>query len=230
MTYRCMIIDDEPLARRIVEKFLDELPQWELVASAGNAIDALEFLTSDPVDVLLLDINMPELSGINMLRSMPQPPKVIFITAYAEHAVEGFELEAVDFVLKPFAKERLFKALAKAAKVIELEKTQQHIAAPDALLVKADKKLFRVKFETIRYLEAYGDYVKIHLAEERIMPKDKLTNLEAKLPKDQFMRIHRSFIVALNAVEFIEGNQVMIDGQKIPISAQYKDQLIQRLA
>lgn len=231
MRYRCLIIDDEPLARRVLKTFLKQIPQWELAGEVNNALDAIEFMRNQPsVDLLLLDVNMPELSGINMMRSIPNPPKVIFITAYPEYAVDGFDLEAVDYLLKPVAPERFFKAMARAARALaETPSSLPLQQAKQALLVRADRKLHRLPWADIRYLEAYGDYVKIHLADQLITPKEKLSQLEQQLPQDVFQRIHRSYIIALAAVSYVEGNQVRLADRYLPISAQYKDILLDRL-
>ncbi|MEK7253226.1 MAG: LytTR family DNA-binding domain-containing protein, partial [Bacteroidota bacterium] len=178
--------------------------------------------------VLLLDVNMPKLSGIGLLKSLDRPPLVIFTTAYPEFAVEGFELEAVDYLLKPFSLERFIKAINRAADrlagaVPPSENRSGH------LLVKADKKLYKVDFQDILHLEAYGDYVKIFTREKMLLTKERLAVLEESLPKQAFFRIHRSHVISLEAVEFIEGNMVSVGGLKLPVSEGLRETLVERL-
>lgn len=226
MKMRCLIIDDEPLSVRVVEKYLAELPQWDLIASCENAFEAMEILRKEEVDLVFLDINMPKLSGISFLKSLKNPPLVIFITAYPEHAVEGFELAALDYLLKPFSFERFLKSVHRAE-----EKWSNQSPHPIAqhLFIKADKKLYKVDFEDILYLQAYGDYVKIFTKEKTLVTKDRLSNLEKELPISLFQKIHRSHTIALSAIQFIEGNQVQIGSSKLPIASSFKEELMGRL-
>ncbi|MCB0520296.1 MAG: response regulator transcription factor [Lewinellaceae bacterium] len=228
MKIRCIAVDDEPLSLRIVEKYAAELPQLELVATCADAFEAMQVLRGKAVDLLLLDINMPKLSGISLLKSLDRPPLVVFTTAYPEYAVEGFELEAVDYLLKPFSLERFIKAINRAAEKL----AGQHEPTPAPvghLLVKADKKLFKVDFGEILYLEAYGDYVKIFTREKMLLTKERLTVLEEALPGDIFFRIHRSYIIAVGAIAFLEGNRVKIGETKLPVSAGLKEALLKKL-
>jgi DNA-binding LytR/AlgR family response regulator len=226
MKIKCLVVDDEPLSRRVVEKYAAELVQLDIVGSCADAFAALEILQKETVDLLLLDINMPKLSGISLLKSLPKPPLVIFITAYAEHAVEGFELEAVDYLLKPFSFERFVKAINRAGERLG---PISSASEPANLIIKADKKLYQVDTEDIRYLQAYGDYVKVFTNDKTLVTKERLTNLEALLPKDGFQRIHRSYIVALSSIEFIEGNQVKIGADYLPVTVNYKEGLLLKL-
>ncbi len=226
MKIRCAIIDDEPLSIKVVEKYLADLPQLELVATCKNAFEAMELLRKESIDLIFLDINMPKLSGVSFLKSLSKPPLVIFITAYPEYAVEGFELEALDYLLKPFSFERFLKAINRAQEKMVSSNDEN---AKDHLFIKADKKLYKVNFEDIFYLQAYGDYVKVFTKEKTLLTKERLNNLLQKLPKARFQQIHRSYIIALPAIQFIEGNQVQINETKLPIATTYKEELMLRL-
>ncbi len=226
MKIRCLIVDDEPLSVRVLEKYAAELPQLELLDSCSNAFAAMEVLQRERVDLLLLDINMPKLSGISFLKSLSNPPLVVFITAYPEHAVEGFELEAVDYLLKPFSFERFVKAINRVAqKRAQATFTEEQ----SSILIKADKKLYQLNPLDIQYLQAYGDYVKIFTGEKTLVTKERLIKLEAMLSREHFQRIHRSYIVALSAIEFIEGNQVKVGTAKLPVAVTYKEALLLKL-
>lgn len=228
MTYHCLIIDDEPLARRIIEKHLSNFDQIKIIAKCGNAFDAMSFLQQEQIDILFLDINMPKLSGINFLKSLRQPPLVIFTTAYPEYAVEGFELEAIDYLLKPISLERFTKAIFKAIQQLEIQ--QQLIPKPsqEYLIVKADKKLHKIEQKDILYMEAYGDYVKIKLENRQFTPKKKLSDLYKEMNQNLFLQVHRSFIINLKAVEYIEGNRLKVGEKMLPISQTYRNELLNR--
>lgn len=228
MKIHCIAVDDEPLSLRIVEKYVAELPQLELLATCADAFEAMEVLHTQPVDLVFLDINMPRLSGISLLKSLDRPPLVVFTTAYPEYAVEGFELEVVDYLLKPFSLERFIKAVNRAAEKLAAQ-TDAPPPAAGHLLVKADKKLYKVDYRDILYLEAFGDYVKVHTKEKMLLTKERLATLEAALPGDAFLRIHRSYLIAVEAIEFLEGNLVKIGSEKLPVSAGMKDELLKRL-
>ena len=226
MNIRCMIIDDEPLSIRVIEKYLKDLPQLQLVASCKNAFEAMEVLRQEAISLIFLDINMPKLSGISFLKTLKNPPIVIFITAYPEYAVEGFELEALDYLLKPFSFERFLKAVNRAEAKLAIP-SQEHLNPH--LFVKADKKLYKIEFRNILYLQAFGDYVKVFTKEKTLLVKERLTKLETELPTTMFQRIHRSHIISFSEIQFIEGNQVQIGTTKLPIAATYKEDLMLRL-
>ena len=227
MTVKCIAIDDEPLSLRILEKYATELPQLELVAICNDAFEALEVLRREQVDLMFLDINMPKLSGISLVKSLDKAPLVVFTTAYPEFAVEGFELEALDYLLKPFSFERFLKAVNRAIEKLDEDKATG--TSPSGLLVKADKKLYKLDFQDILYLEAFGDYVKVFTKQKMLLTKERLSVLEEGLPKNSFQRIHRSFIISLGAVEFIEGNMVKIGNAQLPLSPSFKDGLLENL-
>ena len=228
MTYNCLIIDDEPLARRIIEKHLSNFEQINIVAKCRNAFDAMSFVQKEQIHLLFLDINMPKLSGINFLKSLRNPPLVIFTTAYPEYAVEGFELEAIDYLLKPISLERFTKAIFKAIQQLEVQQQLRPKPSPEYLIIKTDKKLHKIKQKDILYLEAYGDYVKIKLSDKQFIPKRKLSDLNKELNENLFLQIHRSFIVNLKSVEYIEGNRLKIGENMLSISQTYRNELLSR--
>jgi DNA-binding LytR/AlgR family response regulator len=227
----CIIVDDEPLSIRILEKYVKEIPNVNLVASCENAFEAMEITKKASIDVMFLDINMPKLSGLSLVKSLSNPPLVVFTTAYPEYAVKGFELEAVDYLLKPFSLERFITAVQKVEEKLTYQNakiTPEKTA--DFLIVKADKKLYKIDFQQIINLQAFGDYVKIFTERKMYLTKDKLSNIEKELPQNEFVRIHRSHIIALSKIEFIEGNLVKIGSEKLPIASTYKENLMTRLS
>lgn len=215
---RCLIIDDEPPAREVLESYVEDLPKLQLVASCSNAIEALEWLDRESIDLIFLDINMPKLSGINFYKSLITKPKVIFTTAYAEHAVEGFELEALDYLLKPFSFERFIKAVNK----VETGKKEE---PNNFIMLKADKKNHKVNFDQIRYFESIGDYVKVHLKDSKtLIISETLRKLEEILP-NSFLRVHKTYIISIPHLEYVEGNQIQLGKTKIPIGQSYRDKV-----
>jgi len=228
-TIRCIAVDDEPLSLKIIEKYVADLPQLDLLATCSNAFEAMDALRRLQVDLMFLDINMPKLSGISLLKALDKQPLVIFTTAYPEFAVEGFELEAVDYLLKPFSQERFIKAVNRAADRLVTPGISA-TEGPNFLMAKVDKKLFKIDFQDIIYLEAYGDYVKIFLKDKMLLTKERLSAVEQQLPPKLFFRIHRSYVIALSAIEFIEGNLVKIGKERLPISENLKEGLMEKLS
>jgi DNA-binding LytR/AlgR family response regulator len=230
MSIRCIIVDDEPLSQKVVQRYVKGIPYLDLVATCSHAFEAMEILKSNEIQIVFLDINMPRLSGINFVKTLSNPPLIIFTTAYPEYAVEGFELEAVDYLLKPFSFERFLKATNKAQKKLDSEKTQKNfLSKSNHFVFKSDKKLYKLDYEEVLYFQAYGDYVKIFTAEKNYLTKDRLVNIEKELPKNTFIKIHRSYIIALNFIQYIEGNQVKIAEELLPISQTYRDNLIDQM-
>lgn len=227
MNINCIIVDDEPLAIRIVEKYVADIPYLSLQGKFDSPIAAMRFLQQRQIDLVFLDINMPELSGINLVKALSQPPLVIFTTAFPDYAVEGFELDAIDYLVKPFAKERFLKAVQKAGLFLEkktnLEPELTHIT------LKADRKIYRIALDEILYCQAFGDYVKVILADKQLLPKTTLAKLMAQLPSTHFLRVHRSYIIAWDKVAYLEGNQLKIDDLLIPVGQQYRDAVLARL-
>lgn len=233
---KCIAIDDEPLALRQIGAYIAKIPYLELVATCSSALDAQQLLARQPVDLLFADINMPDLSGVEFVRSLvEQRPMVIFTTAYSEYAVEGFKLDAVDYLLKPFSFAEFSRSAAKANALYELRHNQRPAAAepapepaPEAseyLSVKADYKVSLVRIAEILYLESEGEYVRLHLADgSTITTLFRLKNMEASLPRDSFMRVHRSYIVNLRCIRgYVRGRIFLGDEVYVPIGENYKE-------
>ena len=228
MTLQCLIIDDEPLARDILLKFVEATADLTLIASCKDAIEATELLNTRPdIDLMFLDINMPKVSGIHFLKSLVQPPAVIFTTAYPKYAVDGFELNAVDYLLKPFTYERFQVAVEKAR-----DKKGQHTIASQQnvhLLIKSNKILHKVNPLDIIYIEAYGDYVKVHLEDQQIITNSTFTAMLTQLKPYQFIRIHKSFAINMQRVQKVQGNQVWVAQTMVPIGQKYKTDFLKTL-
>ena len=225
MTINCLVVDDEPASREILEKYIRDCPFLHLSGSCKNAFEAAEKLNQSAIQLLLLDINMPKLSGLNFYKTLVNPPEVIFTTAYPEYAVEGFEVEAVDYLLKPFSFERFLKAVHKVQQKYQKSTKQE----PATILLRADKKLHRVKIDEIHFLEALGDYVKVHCQDKTIVVHTTLQKLLEEFPGGEMMRVHKSFAIALDKIELIEGNQIHILDSKIPIGKTYKTEFMQAI-
>ncbi|MDX9880750.1 MAG: LytTR family DNA-binding domain-containing protein [Prolixibacteraceae bacterium] len=223
----CIIADDEPLSQDILKDYVENCPELGLKGVFPNALQAREAILNDEIQLVFLDINMPGLSGINLVKSLSAPPLVIFVTAYPEHAVEGFDLDAVDYLLKPVSYERFLKAVNRAIEKLHSEKSVE--TSDNHIMVKADKKMFRINLSDIFYIEAQGDYIKIHTAARNLMAYGSLSAFEEKLPSGHFLRIHKSYIVALPKIEYIEGNQIKIKETLLPVSRKYHDELLVRL-
>ena len=224
MKISCIIVDDEPLSQDVLKKYIADTPQLELKASLDSALQAMGFLNREKVDVVFLDINMPKLSGVNLVKSLVNPPMIIFTTAYPQYAVEGFDLDVVDYLLKPFSFERFLKAVNKVSD--RFLKTDKPTPVPGYLVIKADKKLHRIRYDEILYIESAGDYVKIFFGKKMIVAHDTLKGLAQTLPEQKFFRVHRSFIVAIEKISFVEGNQVKIADAMIPVSLDKKEGLL----
>ncbi|MEL6124601.1 MAG: LytTR family DNA-binding domain-containing protein, partial [Bacteroidota bacterium] len=226
-----IIVDDEPLALEILEAHISNIPELNLIAKCGNALEANKVLANGEVDLMFLDIQMPQLTGVEFLRSLSHPPMVIFTTAYAEYAVEGFNLEALDYLLKPISFERFLKASNKAIEKFKSEIVSEATtdSGEDFFFVKSDKKMMKVFYRDILYIEGLKDYVIMRTETGRVITLQTMKSLEKKLPADMFMRIHRSYILNLTKLQAIEGNMVELTekGQKkqIPIGKNYRDSL-----
>lgn len=232
---KCIAIDDEPLALRQLTSYIEKIPYLELTATCNNALEAQQLLASQHVDLIFVDINMPDLSGVEFVRSLVDRPMVIFTTAYSEYAVEGFKLDAVDYLLKPFSFADFSRSAGKANSLYELRHNQRAgvpEATPEALpkdkeyiSVKADYKVSLVKISDIVYLESEGEYVRMHLADgTTITTLFRLKNMEAALPSDMFMRVHRSYIVNLRCIKgYVRGRVFLSDTAYVPIGENYKE-------
>ncbi len=235
---QCIIVDDEPLAQRVIEKFLEDLPNFVIVAKCSNAFEAMDGVNGNNVDLMFLDINMPKLSGLSFLKTLKNPPLVIITTAYSEYAIEGYELDVVDYLKKPFSFERFLKAVQKVQE--RLKKPEQSViensfseedlpieVAPELstanfIFVKANKKNYRVDIDDIYYIEALGDYIKIHTSNSVLVTYQSMKKIESILPSNIFVRIHKSYIVSVNKIKSVEGNMVEVKNEKITIGNSYK--------
>ncbi|MGK2862970.1 MAG: LytR/AlgR family response regulator transcription factor [Chitinophagaceae bacterium] len=226
---RCLVIDDELPAREILKKHINGVEALDLCGTCSNAVEAITFLKDNRVDLLFLDIQMPHLLGTNFLRTLKNPPKVIFTTAYRKYAVEGFELDAVDFLLKPINFERFLKGVNKVLQVNLQGNTDLAVSSenhaesiPPFLYFRSNRKMVKVLFNEILFIEGLNDYIKIITAAKTIITKHLLTSLEEMLPGNEFVRIHKSFIVAINKIESFNADWVEIGKKEIPIGRSYK--------
>jgi len=220
-----LIVDDEPIAHRIIEKYCENLPHLEKKGNCYNAFEAMHFLNEKEVNLLFLDINMPKLSGFDFLKTLSNPPKIIVTTAYKEFALEGYELNISDYLLKPFSLERFVKAVNKTISNTAIPKTE--ITATDeaskSFFLKGDKKHHQIHLDDLLFIEAYGHYTKVYLENEMILSHQKISSFEEFLPENDFIRTHKSFIVAKKKIKLIEGNRILIKEHKIPIGQTYKN-------
>lgn len=227
MRIKCIAIDDEPLALKQIGSYIDKTPFLETVALCHSAFKAMEYLADNDVDLMFVDINMPDLNGMDFVKSLTQKPQIIFTTAYSEYAIDGFKVDALDYILKPISYAVFLKSANKAKTWFELNHQQAEIiqTSPDSLFVKSEYKMIRIFFSEINYIESSNEYIKIHLISGRhITTLIRLKVIEEQLPADKFMRVHRSFIVNLDRVKVIERNRIIFEPDiYIPVGEQYKD-------
>ena len=232
-TLRCIVVDDEELARTLLENYISKIPSLELVALCKNPLEAMEVLHNEQVDLMFLDIQMPELTGLEFLKTLKTKPLVIFTTAYPDYAIEGYALDVVDYLLKPFALDRFIQAVNKALDWHQLKNNQSASStneiAKDFILVKSEHKIHKIKYEDILYIQSMREYVAYYTPEGRILSLNSLKKLETELPADQFIRIHKSYIIAIDKVKTLEGNLIHLGQEKLPVGALYKDQVIARV-
>lgn len=233
MNIKCMIVDDEHLARTLLEEYVKKLPHLELVATCKNPLEAMEVLQREAVDLMFLDIQMPELTGVEFLKSMAVKPAVIFTTAYSEYALEGYQLDVIDYLVKPFPFERFLKAVNKALELIRLRKLDEEPkpaqVKDEHIVVHADRKIYKIKLNEIKYIEGLKEYVSYFTEEKRIIALESLKRLEEILPADRFMRVHRSYIVPFGRIKIMEGNQLEIGGKMIPVGRSYREKVLKRV-
>jgi len=225
MTKYC-IIDDEPIAHRIIESYCKNMPHLQKVGNCYDAFEAMQLLNNTKVDLIFLDINMPKLSGFDLLKSLQNPPKVIVTSAHKEFALEGYDLSISDYLLKPFTFERFIRAVNKTIenqKSIEVKPLVEDKSL--RFFLKGDKKHHQIHTDDILYVEAYGNYAKVYLKDETIISHEKISSLEKLLPKDNFLRVHKSFIVSSKEIKLIEGNRISINEHLIPVGQTYKNNL-----
>ena len=231
----CIVVDDEPVAREILENHLERIDTITVVASCKSAIEAFKIINTQAVDLIFLDINMPDISGISFAKSMSKEYKVIFTTAYREYAVDGFDLKAVDYLLKPISFERLSQGINKffeeTSAIAPRLSEEIHIEKDDYIFVRSDRKMVKVNFKDIVYIESLSDYIKIHLEGQKVLvTRDTLSNIEARLPVGDFIRIHRSFIVSMYKIETFTSDTIGIGKHEVPISRSYRDTVIGKLS
>lgn len=222
---KCIIVEDETLAQDVIKSHLQKISGWELVSVCRNAPEALEALNTQEVDVMFLDIRMPGMSGLNFLRSLPDPPLVVLTTAYAEYAVESYEFSVIDYLLKPISFERFSKAVNKIVdgRLFSQAGKEQEKSSGDHIFIKSNSKFFKVNFSEILYVEGMKDYLKIHTPEYTLVTHQTMNELEKTLPSRLFMRVHKSYIVAVGHIRAIYGNSVDLGKVTIPIGVNYKD-------
>jgi len=232
-TIQCIIVDDEPMAREILENHLHKIDSVNVIASCKNAVEAFNKLNSNKIDLIFLDINMPEISGLSFVKTINKNIKVIFTTAYREYAVDGFNLQAVDYLLKPISFERLLQAVNKYLGENPQENPKKTLGIipekSEFIFVRSDRKMIKINFLEINYIESFSDYIKIHLDKKNIVTRETITNIEAKLPKNDFIRIHRSFIVSISKIESFTNEFIEVKKKAIPISRSYKKDVLARL-
>ncbi|MTI30949.1 LytR/AlgR family response regulator transcription factor [Xanthovirga aplysinae] len=241
MKIKCLIVDDEQLARTLLSEYISKIPQLELVGQCKNPLEAMETLQGEAIDLMFLDIQMPELTGIEFLKTLPGKPVVVFTTAYPEYALEGYQLDVTDYLLKPFSFERFVQSVNKASELIKLKKEvkkgEKEIPEPlpetkvteEFIIINADHKLYRVKLNDILYIEGLKEYVRYHTKDQKIIALQSLKSLEESLPYEQFIRVHRSYIVSMANIKTLEGNQVEVAGKMIPIGKSYKEEVLKRI-
>ena len=228
--YSCIIVEDEPLARNLLTAYISKVPKIQLIQTFSNAIDALDYLRDNQVDILFSDIQMPEVTGITLLKLLQKKPLIILTTAYSEYALEGYELEVFDYLVKPISFERFLKSIEKGIArldnsqpgVPEIKEVQSGTNAPDYIFVKDGTKLIKINLSEILYIEGLKDYVCIYTTSRKIVSLQTMKSLESTLPKDRFIRIHNSYIIAFEAINEIEKDRVIIGKSTIPVSDTYK--------
>lgn len=228
---RCLIVDDEPLAIRVLETHLAALPDVEVVAACRSALEALDVLRRQPVDLVFLDIQMPQLTGLDFVRALDRPPQIIFTTAHREYALDGFDLDAVDYLLKPISLPRLVRALEKARRRLATEEGSAGPpeVEPATLNVRADRQVVTLPIATIRYIESVSDYVKIHTVERTVVSKQRLHVLEDELAPHGFLRIHRSYLIAPRHLTAFTAETIHLGDTALPIGRTYKAAVLDRL-
>jgi len=231
---RCLIVDDEPLARQIISRYVQQVPTLQLVGECANAIQAFTFLQQHPVDLLFLDIRMPQLNGNDFLKALQNPPKVIFTTAFSDYALESYELDAIDYLMKPITFERFLKAVNKATEPgtsrNEIKSVQEEKKTESFVYFRADRKMIKVMLQDILYVESMKDYVKIITSNSTIISRQSISSVEAMLPEKEFIRTHRSFIVSLQKIRSFTQELIEIEKTEIPIGKIYSNGVLKMLA
>ncbi len=225
MTLKCLVVEDEPLARNLIVEYVKKVSYLELIDACSSPLSALEVLRNRQIDLMFLDIQMPEITGITLLKTLQRKPMVILTTAYSEYALESYELDVVDYLLKPITFERFLKAVDRAgqrASNAAAAPVPAETAQPDFVFVKDGTRMVKVKWDEILYIEGLKDYVTIHTKTQKVITLQRLKNLEVQLPADKFFRVHHSYIIALRAIDAVHKSDVQIGNALIPISDSYK--------
>ena len=225
----CLIIDDEPLARKGLKEYLGDVDFVQLLGEFDNPVKAMDIMMKEKIDLIFLDIQMPKMTGLEFFKSLPHPPLVIFTTAYPQYAVEGFELNAVDYLLKPFSFDRFWKAVLKARSMKENPQATVANAEEDFFYIKSDNKLVKINYADVQFIEALQNYVAIHTDQKKYITYLTFHSIEEYLPANRFVKTHKSYIVAMHKVESIEGNEILIGKNRIPISRTEKESVLEKL-
>ncbi len=233
-TINCIIVDDEPVAREILDQHLSKIEGVNVLAFCKNALEAFNMINAKKVDLIFLDINMPEISGLSFAKSINKNIKIIFTTAYREYAIDGFDLQVVDYLLKPISFERLLQSVKK---FLDENVQVEHIVLDeitdeksDYIFVRSDRKMVKVRFSEINYIESISDYIKIILADKNVVTRETISNIEAKLPQNEFIRTHRSYIVSIDKIASFTNETIEMENNKeIPISRSYKNEVLLKL-
>ncbi len=235
MKIKCLVIDDERLAREYIKNYISKIPQLELLGEFNSPLKAIELIKSGEVDLLFLDIQMPDITGVDFLRSLTQAPEVIFTTAYQEYALEGFNLSATDYLLKPFSFDRFFQAVNKVIDKLDRSSGSHNLQVPlqaqtaiaaSYLTIRADRKFYKINFTDLKYIEGQKAYVTFHTGRNNITALASLKELEEALPEEQFIRIHKSYIVAIREILSLEGNILEVADTKLPVGKMYKEKVL----
>ena len=226
---RCVVVDDEPLAIDVLATHISQFEQLELVRTFQNPIKAFEFISGEPVDVVFMDIQMPKLTGLDILRSLPKRPHVIITTAYRDYALEGFELEVTDYLLKPISLDRFMKAISKVSDSSKPAIPTETVAGSEAIFLKVDKKMVKVELDEIRYIESQRDYLKVVTPSQEIVTHMSIGDAEQVFPSDLFMRVHRSFIVAKQHITSFGASEIDLGPFQIPIGRNYRSEVTRTL-
>jgi len=233
MRIKCLIIEDEPIAREVLRDYIKKLDDFELAGEFENALEALSFLKQNRIDLIFLDINMPQLSGIEFLRSLSHPPKTIITTAYRKYALEGFDLQVLDYLLKPYSFERFFQAIEKFYETLSYPVTLHNSDSPISnrayLYLQDNRKTHKVYLADISLIESKGEYVQVRAGSKTVMTRSSLAAMERLLPSDQFIRTHNSFIVSLSYITAFTSSTIEVDDTEIPISRKYKNLVMKSL-
>ncbi len=227
MKTKCLVVDDEPLARKGLEEFIEQTPFLEHTGSFSSAIGALEFLKQHTVDILFLDIQMPDMTGIEFMKALANPPQVLFTTAHREFALEGFELNVVDFLLKPFSYSRFLRGVQKTRIISDL--SRQNEARENHIFIKCDGMIVKVFIDAITFIETAKDYVKIHTVDDTYLTLVSLKQIEKELPKEKFIRVHRYYLVAYKHIDKLEGNRIYVAGNQINMSRALREHVYQAI-